>query len=403
MPNSSLPSSGDHTAEAPPKQVALALERLGQAARHIADVRIGADLLLEALFVAAQPHQSTKPLHLFLKEDACMRQHLQDLRSIGRQLEDSGVLNESLRSRSNSWGLHMPLVCPDDAVVAYAWKRQLAGQAGASAVDRTRLALKAFTDQKRRFFPHLDDGLKNTESVPKKHCDLQGMPVDPEIARDFRKLPDVLLRLEKEVPNLKIFTFERLDWLKRASSLSSSTNESSTERNFHGSNKLRPGPVGAIVAEKAAVIELLYPSVFRAVVSLHPADSMDPDAVAFFSPDEGGSYVHARGISLFHVFRRITEHAAISLQYFLGSQAETALYSLLHWICSYQTLFTKTCSKCGRLLAMDRQKSIMLPPVHRPYRLFSMSKISAIISSMKDRNSDITQAYHVGCFEEEVQ
>lgn len=60
---------------------------------------------------------------------------------VGRQLEDSGVLNDSLRSRSNSWGLHMPLVCPDGAVVAYAWKRQLAGQAGASAVDRTRLGL----------------------------------------------------------------------------------------------------------------------------------------------------------------------------------------------------------------------------------------------------------------------
>lgn len=58
---------------------------------------------------------------------------------LGRQLEESGVLSESLRSRSNSWGLHMPLVCPDGAVVAYAWKRQLAGQAGASAVDRTRL------------------------------------------------------------------------------------------------------------------------------------------------------------------------------------------------------------------------------------------------------------------------
>ncbi|CAK9145978.1 unnamed protein product [Ilex paraguariensis] len=60
----------------------------------------------------------------------------------GKELEDSGVLNESLRSRSNSWGLHMPLVCPDGAVVAYAWKRQLAGQAGASAVDRTRCVPK---------------------------------------------------------------------------------------------------------------------------------------------------------------------------------------------------------------------------------------------------------------------
>lgn len=56
-------------------------------------------------------------------------------------MEESGVLNGSLKSRGNSWGLHMPLVCPDGAVVAYAWKRQLAGQAGASAVDRTRFAL----------------------------------------------------------------------------------------------------------------------------------------------------------------------------------------------------------------------------------------------------------------------
>jgi mediator of RNA polymerase II transcription subunit 27 len=53
-------------------------------------------------------------------------------------LEESGVLNGALKARGNSWGLHMPLVCPDGAVVAYAWKRQLAGQAGASAVDRTR-------------------------------------------------------------------------------------------------------------------------------------------------------------------------------------------------------------------------------------------------------------------------
>ncbi|GLT24888.1 hypothetical protein SLA2020_000510 [Shorea laevis] len=119
------------TGEAPPKQVALAMERLSHAARLIADIRLGADRLLEALFVAAEPHKRSKPLDLFIKEDSSMRQHLQDLRSIGNQLEESGVLNESLRSRSNSWGLHMPLVCPDGAVVAYAWKRQLAGQAGA--------------------------------------------------------------------------------------------------------------------------------------------------------------------------------------------------------------------------------------------------------------------------------
>lgn len=83
-PNTSNdPPPQSSTAEAPPKQVALAMERLTQAARHIADVRLGADRLLEALFLAAQPHQSNKQDNLFSQEDAAMRQHLQDLRSIG--------------------------------------------------------------------------------------------------------------------------------------------------------------------------------------------------------------------------------------------------------------------------------------------------------------------------------
>lgn len=78
----------DQTVEAPPKQVALAMDRLANAGRLIADIRIGADRLLEALFVtASQPHkQSSKSLQLILKEEASMRQHLQNLRTIGTSL-----------------------------------------------------------------------------------------------------------------------------------------------------------------------------------------------------------------------------------------------------------------------------------------------------------------------------
>ncbi|RYR32879.1 hypothetical protein Ahy_A10g047404 isoform B [Arachis hypogaea] len=324
-------STGGSAAEAPPKQVALAMDKLGEAERIIADIRIGADRVLEALFVAAsQPHHGTKPLQLFLKEDACMRRYLQDLRSLGKELEESGVLSESVRSRKDFWGLHMPLVCPDGAMVAYAWKRQLAGQAGASAVDRTRLALKAFTDQKRRFFPHLDYGLETNESASKKRCGSVESTVDPKEESSFLKiLPDVLKSVEKEVPNLKISTFERLDWLKRASTLTSSTNENSLEHNYPGSNKLRLGSLGNVAAEKIAVIEMLVPSTFRVVIALHPAGSTDPDAVAFFAPEESGSYVHARGFSVHHVFRHITDYAATALQYFLGNQVEASLYCLL--------------------------------------------------------------------------
>ncbi|KAH9737946.1 Mediator of RNA polymerase II transcription subunit 27 [Citrus sinensis] len=392
-PNASPDQPPQSTAEAPPKQVALALERLAQAGRLIADVRLGADRLLEALFVAAQPHQSNKPLHLFIKEDAAMRQHLQDLRTIGRQLEGTGVLNEPLRSRSNSWGLHMPLVCPDGAVVAYAWKRQLAGQAGASAVDRTRLALKAFTDQKKRFFPHLDDRVhdQSTEPESKKHCVPQALPAsNQEELSDCKTLSDVLMRLEKEVPNLKIFTYERLDWLKRASSLPSLANESPLEllkeHNFHSSSKLRPGLQNTVAADKVAVIELLFPSIFRAIVSLHPVGSIEPDAVAFFSPDEGGNYIHARGSSVYHVFRHITEHAGTALQFFLGIRTETSLYFLL-------------------LLAMDKRLALLLPPVSRPYRHFfpTVTSSAQLISSTNEQSSDVVSAYHIGCFSEDAQ
>ncbi|KAF8080288.1 hypothetical protein N665_0959s0018 [Sinapis alba] len=380
----SLAVNNQSEPDAPPKQVAQAMERLNQAARVIADIRLGADRILEAMFVASNPRHNDMPLQLFLREDASMRQHLQDLRSIGKKLEESGVLTESLRSRSNSWGLHMPLVCPDGAVVAYAWKRQLAGQAGASAVDRTRLALKAFTDQKRRFFPHIDDG-----PTSKKHCASHSLlEHGGEEPVDCKTLPDIQSRLEKLVPNVKMSTFGRLSWLKRANSLPESGSDDPSEESkpiFQSSSKLRSG-LQAEVVDKVAVIELSFPSVFRAIVSLSPPGSVDPDAVAFFSLDEGGSYLHARGFSVHHVYKHITEHAATALQYFLGFGTGTALYSLLLWICSFESLFSKPCSKCGKLLAMDKKSGLILPPLHRAYQELPLAV-----------NLSVCEAYHAGC------
>lgn len=140
------------------------------------------------------------------------------------------------------------------------------------------------------------------------------------------------------------------------------------------------------VVDKVAVIELSFPSVFRAVVSLNPAGSVDPDAVAFFSLDEGGSYLHARGFSVHHVYKHITEHAATALQYFLGFGTGTALYSLLLWICSFESLYSKPCSKCGKLLAMDKKSSLILPPLHRAYQELPLAA-----------NLSVCEAYHAGC------
>ncbi|KAM0978732.1 hypothetical protein ACFX1X_014921 [Malus domestica] len=139
----------------------------------------------------------------------------------------------------------MPFVCPDGAVVAYAWKRQLAGQVGASAVDRNRLALKAFTDQKRRFFPHLDDASNDqcNESTSKK-----------------QRISQAPAAHNQEDEN-------------------ESSSETLKDHSYHSSSKLRSSPPD-VAPDKVAVIGLLFPSTFRAVVSLHPAGSIDPDATS---------------------------------------------------------------------------------------------------------------------------
>lgn len=190
-----------------------------------------------------------------------------------------------------------------------------------------RLALKAFTDQKRRFFPHLDDGhdSQSTESASKKHCSSQALPASlQEDLSDCKTLSDVLTRLEKEMPNFKVFTYERLDWLKRASSLPNSTNESPVETSkghtFHTLNKLRTGSQGPVTTDKAAVIELLFPSVFRAIVSLHPAGSIDPDAVAFFSPDEVTFFIRSPFFSILVLYIGMTGELCCSCLTMLSSE-----------------------------------------------------------------------------------
>jgi mediator of RNA polymerase II transcription subunit 27 len=76
--------------DAPPKQVAQAMERLGLAGRLIADIRLGADRLLEALFVGCgappyrAPQHAERTTRVFIQEEAAMHRHFQDLRALGR-------------------------------------------------------------------------------------------------------------------------------------------------------------------------------------------------------------------------------------------------------------------------------------------------------------------------------
>lgn len=394
---------------APPKQVAQAMERLAQMGRLIAQVRLGADRLMEALFegnyIKMKDPDSDKAAQLVVSEDIATRRCLDEIRTIGRMLEASGVLiGSQQRLQESPWGLHMPLVCPDGAIVAYAWKRQLAGQAAASAVDRTRLALKAFTDQKRRFFPHLEEHMSGNASngelgSTKKAChsfpSLSNQRQDMLDKSDEQTtLSDVLKCLETEAPSMKISTYQRLQWFKKASS-------KLTLGKLHA-----PGgqsTSGSVPLEQVGVLDVLVPSVYRAVVSLTPAGSTIPDAVAFFSPDEVGNHIHARGFSIHNVYLQISKYAEKTLQHFLRVRPHSSLDLLLHWLQTYETLYTKPCNKCGRVLAMDQVSALLLPPVIRPYNQLLVNKnpSSQLATSTDVQSTNSVMAFHVGCLPEE--
>ncbi|XP_042385778.1 mediator of RNA polymerase II transcription subunit 27-like [Zingiber officinale] len=369
-----MESNGEVSSQAPPKQVALAMERLASAARIIADIRLGADRLLEALLLSADdPQQSIdRVAQLLRKEDTSMRQHFNDLRGLVLGIAHAPCLP----------GWCSCCICMETTTC--------------------RTALKAFTDQKKRFFPHLEDEVSGDGEPEnaKKWLDSQGsVRTRKADHKEKMSLFEVLKDLECEFPNIRIFTYQRLDWSKRASSLSSIVSENSDSfknQSLNHSSYTSAGVSNVAVVDQAAVIELLVPFIFRAVVSLHPAGSITPDALAFFSTDEGGNYMHSRGVSVHHVFRHVTENADRALQYFLSVESNHSLTLLLRWICSHQTLFSKTCSKCGRLLRMDKSLALLLPPVHRAFW-----EMSASNSSQMKLAPDSVSAYHIGCSADE--
>ncbi|KAL9670160.1 hypothetical protein QQ045_007711 [Rhodiola kirilowii] len=361
----SVTAAGAPTNDAPPKQ----------AGRVIADIRLGVDRVLEALFVSSDHHQTNTQVNLFVKEDAAIRHHLQDLHAIGWKLEESGVLNESLLSR----------ICRLFAQMVLLLLMRGNGSLLARLVHQQLIGL--------------------VSPLQELHCG---------------SLSGVLKHLEKEVPQMKIYTHQRLEWLKKAVALSSSSSLNEKLRT------LKHLETTAFVLH----LQSYYQVQARALISLHSAGSMDPNAVSFFSPDERGSYVHPRGVSAFHVFKHVTEQAAIAMQFFLSSECNAALYLLLvHiilWafagsaltnrysqkfaevitgdICTTVITENFSCSKCGRLLSVDQQSVLLLPPVNRPFRQFSFNQILTEHPSslVKDHTPHSYQACHIGCPSEEM-
>ncbi|XP_024523480.1 mediator of RNA polymerase II transcription subunit 27-like [Selaginella moellendorffii] len=315
--------------EAPPKQLASALEGLNRAIRLIADVRSGADALLEAFDSADSLRVIASALGALGAEVLCV--------DTAKELESAGVfVGAQQRYQDNQpWGLQVPVVCPDGALVAYSWKRQIAGQAAASAVDRTKLALRSFCEQKKRFLPHMAKAAAKGDEEPRN--------------TPAHSLPDVVKRCLQEAPGMSITPHSRL-----AKSPSCQVHD-------------------------AALLHVAIPGVLRAVISLLPAGSPNPDAIAIYSPNE--PHMDAWGASTHQTFQRISECATNAMHHFTRvANASATLLLLLTWLFSYRSLFAKPCKQCRRLLAPDGGSNVPLPPTHRTYA---------------DGNEH--EAYHPGC------
>jgi len=414
-PNST--AAGQEGDQAPPKRLANALEGLGRAIRHIADVRSGADLLLEALDSAAQVrgHETgTKKASDGIQKAAdTMRKALDDLRATGKELEAAGVLVGAQQKFEDKglWNLQVPFVAPDGALVPYAWKRQIAGQAAASAYDRARIALKAFTEQKRRYFPSLE--VTTSENGPKAGTKRSRTEGSESTDTSVSSLPDILRRIQSEAPGMTVTPYARLAWTSKFGSqggaISGPVNKMlSKYASLQLKNSAGTAPPAVVDSpapskhvEKVAVLEVSIPEVLVAVISVLPAGSIYPDAVAIFSPAETGGHIQAWGISHHKLHQRLSDYAVMTLHHFLQQDSSSALELLLRWLYLYKTLYTQPCLSCKHLMALDAPSDLLFPPLVRlPSRQPPLSSNTKSAPNTKPEDPDTqgdVMAYHLGC------
>jgi hypothetical protein len=163
-----------------------------------------------------------------------------------------------------------------------------------------RLALTAFTKQKKRFFPGL--AATTTSVIGAKRPRSEGSESSETAGPS---LPDLLKRIQSETQGMAVTPYERLAWLNKSNSTGGmSTIFASRVITSNSSLSVRYGNVGTVQPpsqaggdnptsstrqnEKLAVLEASIPGVLLAVISVLPAGSVYPDAVAVFSPAEVG-------------------------------------------------------------------------------------------------------------------
>lgn len=161
-----------------------------------------------------------------------------------------------------------------------------------------RVALKAFTEQKRRYFPSLE--VTTSENGPKAGTKRSRTEGSESTDTSVSSLPDILRRVQSEAPGMTVTPYVRLAWTSKFGSqggaISGPVNKMLSKyaslqlKNSAGTAQpaVVDSPAPSKHVEKVAVLEVSIPEVLVAVISVLPAGSIYPDAVAIFSPAEVG-------------------------------------------------------------------------------------------------------------------
>jgi hypothetical protein len=126
--------------------------------------------------------------------------------------------------------------------------------------------LKAFIEQKRHFFPRFGETSDMLAEFPAEKrakipsVDARASDQGKADQSSHGSLLDLVKSWKTEVPGMAISAFTRL--------------------------KRRTLPLDASSLEKAGILEVTFPSVFKVVISLFPSGSTTPDAVSMYSVDE---------------------------------------------------------------------------------------------------------------------
>ena len=165
-------------------------------------------------------------------------------------------------------------------------------------VQICRLALTAFTKQKKRFFPGL--AATSTSVTGAKRLRTEGSDSSESAGPS---LSDLLSRIRPETQGMAVTPYERLAWLNKSNPTGGmsttfasrviTSNSSLSVRHGNAATAQQPSQAGgdnptpsSRQNEKLAVLEASIPGVLVAVISVLPAGSVYPDAVSVFSPSE---------------------------------------------------------------------------------------------------------------------